>query len=432
MPFTDLQRHGAYQGSDGLQAQLAAEGYIAQRQKHSESHMARVDAFCRLFGDVVAGKEDTFLLREALMPQHDYAMVELNRRYPGVVQLRETMSVTDFGAYLTVDVLDRMLYGYWFPDSIPNMVLVKKEPVRDFRQVKRFEVDGGVTPFEKQGSPGAPPPQRAITPVDPILYSPDLYQGMMSVNWRAIVNDDLGIFNDLARRLAASWSLTVWKAITELYVDVNGPHASLYNAGFHNQITTANGSSTNNPPLSFQGLIDAETVLARQLSPDNQPITLTGTKYLWYGPALETTAKALMAALQADISVGGGTTNSDGFPSQRLRVNANYITGGFVPVLDKYIRIVASSASGSIKDTMWGITYEPDVQPRPSVVFGMLRGFETPQIFQRAPNTMRVGGGLDPTLGDFLTMDLDYKAIAVFGGTQVDGRSTVASTGAGA
>ena len=432
MRYTDLTRVGAYTGSDDLQGILAAQGFMGNRRKLSEAHNARVDSFCKLFGDVVSGKEDPFLLREALMPEHDYAIVELNRRYPGVVQLRETMSVTDFANYLTVDVLDRMLYGYWFPESIPNRVLVKEEPLRDFRTVKRFEVDGAVTPFAKQGSPGAPPPQRALTPVAPITFAPDLYQGMMSVNWRAIVNDDLGIFNDLVRRLAASWNLTVWNAITNLYVDANGPHASLYNSTFHNQIITTNGAATNNPPLSFQGLIDAETVLARQLSPDNQPIILTGRKYLWYGPALETTAKALIAALQADISVGGGTTNSDGFPSQRLRVNANYITGGLVPVMDQYIRLVATSASGSIKDTMWGITYEPSVQPRPSVVFGMLRGFETPQLFQRAPNTMRVGGGLDPTLGDFLTMDLDYKAVAVFGGTQVDGRSTVASTGAGA
>lgn len=428
---TQLTRVGSYEGSDGLQAMLAAEGFMGARRKCSEAHQSRVDSFCKLFGDVVSGKEDPFLLKEALFPQHEYAVGELNRRYPGVIQMRETMSVTDFANYLTVDVLDRMLYGYWFPESIPNRVLVKEEPLRDFRQVKRFEVDGAVTPFEKQGSPAAPPPQRALTPVAPILYAPDLYQGMMSVNWRAIVNDDLGIFNDLVQRLSASWNLTIWKAITELYVDANGPNALLYKTAFRNQIITTNGAATNNPPLDFQGLIDADTVLSRMLSPDDQPIILTGRKYLWYGPALETTAKALMAALQADISVGGGTTNSDGFPSQRLRVNANYITGGLIPVLDKYIRIVASSAGGNIKDTMWGITYEPAVQPRPSVVFGMLRGFETPQLFQKMPNTQRAGGGVDPTMGDFLTMDNDFKAIAVFGGTQVDGRSTVASTGAG-
>ncbi len=427
--YTNFDRVQQYTGSDDLQAMMAAEGYIARQRKLTEAHRSRVDNFAKLFGDVVAGREDPFLLKEALYPQHEYAILELQRRYPGVLRLSETMSVTDFAQYLTVDVLDRMLYGYWNVDQIPNRVLVKEEPLRDFRTVKRFEVDGAVTPFEKQGSPGAPPPQRALTPVDPITYAPDLYQGMMSVNWRAIVNDDLGIFNDLVQRLTSSWNLTVWKAITSLYVDTNGPNALLYNSGFANLIITANGASVNNPPLDFQGLIDADTVLNKMLNPDGQPFTHMGTKYLWYGPALDTTARALMAALQADISVGGGTTNSDGFPSQRLRVGTGYITGGMVPVLDKYIPIVCT-ASG-VKDTMWGITYTPSVQPRPSVVFGMLRGFEIPQLYQKVPNTQRAGGGVDPRMGDFLTMDNDYKAIAVFGGTQVDGRSTVASDGSG-
>jgi hypothetical protein len=110
-------------------------------------------------------------------------------------------------------------------------------------------------------------------------------------------------------------------------------------------------------------------------------------------------------------------------------VSPSYVTGGLVPILDKYIRIVCTTTG--VRDTMWGITFDPNVQPRPSIEFGQLRGFESPQVYQKAPNTMRAGGGVDPSLGDFLTMDSDYKALTVFGGTQVDGRSTVASTGQG-
>lgn len=428
MRFTDFSRFGSYTGSDALAAMQAAEGFIARQRKMSEAHKARVDNFVKLFAAVASGAEDPFLLREAFTPRHEYAVIELGRKYPGVLRFSETMATSDFADYLTVDVLDRMLWGYWNIDQVPNMALVKKVTLRDFRQVKRFEVNGAVKPFEIHKA-GVPPEERALEPVDPITYAPDLYQGMMSVNWRAMVNDDLGIFNDLIMRLASSWNLTVWKAITSLYVASTGPHTALYNSTFANLITTANGAATSNPPLSFQGLIDADTVLTRMLNPDGQPFTLTGKKYLWYGPALHTTAQALMKALVADISVGGGTTNSDGFPSQRLRVATEYVTGGIVPILDKYIRIVCTTSG--VRDTMWGITYEPAAQPRPSIEFGMLRGFENPQLFQKAPNTMRAGGGLDPSLGDFLTMDQDYKAIAVFGGKQGDGRSTVASTGAG-
>jgi hypothetical protein len=428
MTTQTFSRQGSYEGSDALQAQLAAEGFVARQRNFSEAHKARVDAMARLLGDCAAGRTDPILLRESFSPSHDYLIAELQRAYPGVLRVAETMSVSDFSAALMVDVLDRMLYGYWSVDSIPNMALVKRENFNDFRDVKRFMVNGAVEPFEKQGSPAQPPPQRSMTPVAPVTYSPDLYQGMMSINWRAVINDDLGILNDLVRRLSDSWNLTVWKAITELYVDASGPHASLYTAAL-NLLTTANGATVTNPPLDFQGLIDADTVLNKMLSPDGNPMMLTGNKYLWYGPALNKTVQALLAATQVDISVGGGTTNSDGFPSQRLRVATNYVTGGITPLMDKYIPHVCTTTG--VKNTMWGLTYEPARQPRPSLVFGMLRGFETPQIFQRAPNTMRAGGGIDAAMGDFLTMDSDYKSIAVFGGTQVDGRTTVASTGAG-
>jgi Mrp family chromosome partitioning ATPase len=69
------------------------------------------------------------------------------------------------------------------------------------------------------------------------------------------------------------------------------------------------------------------------------------------------------------------------------------------------------------------------VQARPSLELGFLNGFDTPQLYQKLPNTMRVGGGVDPLLGDFYTMDQEFKGLLVMGGTQGDGRSTVSSTG---
>ena len=425
----EFSRIDQYTGSDDLRSMLSAEGFTARRAQANAAHEQCVREAAALFADVLTGREDPVMLREAMAPKHEYILMELGRKYPSLFRVRETMSVTDFSQYLTVDVLDRMLYGYYTVASVPNRPLVKEVPLRDFRNRKVFEVDGAVTPFSKSGGPGEPPRQRVLTPVAPITYSPDLYQGYMSVNWRAIVNDDLGIFNDMVQRLASSWNLTIWKAITQTYVDANGPHASLYTTAFANQIITANGSPSNNPPLDFQGIIDARTVLSKMLSPDGQPIIFTGALYLWYGPTLATTAQALLAALRADISVGGGTTNLEGFPSQRLSVAPNYITGGLIPIEDKYIPLVCTVPG--IKDTMWGLTYDPNVQARPSVEFGVLRGFETLQLYQKLPNTQRAGGGVDPMMGDFLTMDTDYKAIAVFGSTQVDGRSTVASTGAG-
>lgn len=427
-----LTEVGKYTGPDALESAIAREGFSATRARMTESRMGRVRMAAKLMADVASGKEDPFLLREAFAPRHEYAVQALRERYPGMLRLNETMSFSDFSA-LTVDVLDRMLYGYYSAAPVSNLPLVKTRPLRDFRIVKRFAMDGATTPFVAH-QPGEPPKERSMTQNqdnsgDPWTYQPTLYQGMMSVNWRALINDDLGIFNDQVQRLAISARRTLYKGITALYVDANGPHASLYKAGFSNLITTTYGAASNNPPLSFQGLIDAITVLEKQLDTDGQPITFDGQLYLWYGPSLHTTAMALLKAINADISVGGGTTNAQGFPSQRLRVDTSYVVQNMQPIQDKYIPIVCTTSG--VKSTMWGLTYAPSAQARPSVELGQLNGFETPQLFQRVPTTMRVGGGVDPTLGSFETMDQDYKAIIVFGGTQIDGRSTVASTGQG-
>jgi hypothetical protein len=430
MKWEDFARVPGFDGGNAadISAFMASQGFLQTRRAADALRERRVLDVARLFADVMQGRQDPSMLREAMNPQHLYIVQEIGRCYPSL-QLSETMSVTDFAEYLTVDVLDRLLYGYYTLAPIPNRALVKEVTLNDFRTVKRLMVNGGVSRFKKALNPAEPPQQRNLTPVPPITYEPELYQGAMSVNWRALINDDYGMFNDMLQRLAASWNLTLWFAITELYVDANGPHASLYNSTFGNLILQANGASVDNPPLDFQGLIDGLTVLGLKRDVDGNPIVQNGTIYLWYGPALAMTAKALLAATLAQISVGGGTTNSDGFPSQRLSVAPAYVTGNITPVEDKLIPVVCT-ASG-VKNSMWGLTYDPRSQARPSIEFGMLRGFTTPQLFQKAPNTMRVGGGIDPMLGDFLTMDLDYKSISIFGGTPVEGRSTVASKGTG-
>ena len=193
-------------------------------------------------------------------------------------------------------------------------------------------------------------------------------------------------------------------------------------------MTTAYGASSNNPALSWQGLLDARTVLSKMKDLDGQPITFDGTLYLTVGPALETTAISMAKAMQVDISVGGGTQNVEGFPQQRLRTE-NWPMAGVVPIVDKYLPLICTTSG--VRDTMWALTYDPKVQARPSIELGQLQGYETPQLFQKVPNTMRVGGGVDPMLGDFWTMNQDYKGVLVLGGTQIDGRSTVASTGQG-
>jgi hypothetical protein len=95
--------------------------------------------------------------------------------------------------------------------------------------------------------------------------------------------------------------------------------------------------------------------------------------------------------------------------------------------VNPYISAIANSANGN---TSWFLFGNPDVG-RPALEVGFLRGYETPGLYEKAPNTMRVGGAVDPMLGDFDTQERRYKGMLIIGGTRLDGRATVASNGSG-
>jgi hypothetical protein len=431
--------------------------YLMPMRPHNQpGYRRRVFEAARLLTDVLGGREDGLFWKEFMNPTRQIFVQALHEKYPGIwggniqtdqmgrVGLRETMSYTDYSA-LTVDILDRMLYGYYSAAPISNLPLVKPHTLRDFRLVARYEMDGGTKPFSRLPTDfpklvphGAsePPTERSMQQAaqevlgstQRVTYQPQLYQGMMSVNWRALVNDDLGIFQDMVQRLAISGNRTIYQFITGLYVSSTGWNTTLVSSTFANQVTVANGAASANPALSWQGLLDARTVLAKQLDSDGQPIDFMGRLFLYVGPALENTAISMSKALTANISVGGGTTNAQGFPSQQL-VTPNWPLAGVEVVVDKYIPLICTTAG--TQNTMWALIYEPQVQPRPSVELGRLAGYETPQLFQQVPNTMRVGGGVDPMMGDFWSMNINYKGVLVLGGTQIDGRSLAASTGQG-
>lgn len=421
---------------------------------------ARVREAMRLFIDTANGSDKDGravgpeFLREAIFPRTEYVVRELARRYPGLygdpggrmvgnrVGLRETMSVTDYQA-LYVDVLDRIYYGYYNDYPVDELQLVKKHSLRDFRLVSRFLLDGIVAPMTGV-DPAAPPQQRALvgpTPQDnatypgtntaPIQYQPLLYHTMASINWRAFVNDDLGIFKDVPQRLSMAARMTIAKYITGFLVNSTGLNSTLYKAAYNNLITVAAGASVNNPAFSAQGMMDAIKILAAMTDAAGNPILVTGRLKVWFGPQLVAVANNLKKTMSAQISVEGGNFNTQGFPTQFLNVNPDWLFDRMDMVLCPWIPQIITNGTATTKNTAWGIIVDPESVQRPAIEFGQLQGYEQPQLFSKVPNTQRLGGGVDPMLGDFNTMDNDVKILTVFGGVVIDGRTAVASTGQG-
>ena len=397
----------------------------------------RAFAAAEVWADFKEGRLKSHYMTAAMSPnfQNDAGAFDyLCRRYPAV--FRETMTTSDFTA-LTVDVLDRQLLADYTAAPNPVEPLVKKATLADFRLKKTFIFDGLETPFgvvnELQDLP-----LRDLSQRTPITYAPLKYEAGAKVSWEAIINDDLGVFTDMPARLGRGAMRTKWKYITGIYSSATGPSGTLYTTGassYNNIINIANGASSNNPALSVNALNDAMTVLLNQKDLGGDPIQIPGRLFLVVGPSLMVTANNIMHQLSVDVNQAGGSTQTSGsgatqtlYNSQRIKVD-NWIVQNMTVIVDQYLPIVTTSAG--VKLTQWYIFADPSSQGRPAIEIGDLRGYDTPQLYQKVPNTMRVGGGVEPMLGDFQSMSTEFKALMAFGGTILDGRSTVSSTGQG-
>lgn len=409
------------------------EGFSIVTREASVQHQRRVLGAAEMWADFSEGRIDPFYMRQAFKLTEAGAFHELCRRYPMV--FRETMTTSDFNA-LTADVLNRELLGDYTEVPIPVLSLVKKATLNDFRSKKIFIMDGLETPFssvaELEDLPIGDLSQRT-----PITYAPLKYEKGAKISWEAVINDDLGIFRDLPQRLARGARRTKHKYITGLYASTSGYNTLLFNSTFANLVNIANGATTNNPDLSIQGLNDAMTVFMKQVDTGGDPIEIPGRMFLVVGPARWVIAQNLMHQLSVDINVNGGTTQLSGtgatqtmFNAERVKVD-NWIIQNMTVIMDPYLPIVSSAAAGNIKNTQWYVFADPASQGRPALEVGDLRGFDTPQLYQKLPNTMRVGGGVEATLGDFQSMSTEFKALMAFAGIQLDGRSAVASNGSG-
>jgi hypothetical protein len=421
-----------FQGSEITDFSDLAPGFSPVAQHQNAVREARVFGAAEVWADFREGALRPHYMMAAMSTnfQEDSGAFEyLCRRYPKV--FRETMTTSDFSA-LTVDVLDRQLLADYREVPVPVMPLVKSATLADFRNKKTFIFDGMETPF-KSVAELEDLPLRDLTPRTPILYAPLKYEAGGKVSWEAVINDDLGVFNDMSQRLARGARRTKWKFITNLYSSATGPNSNLYTSGFANQIIPANGSSTTNPPLSVAALNDAMTVLLNQRDAGGDPIQIPGRLFLVVGPSLMVTANNIMHQLSVDVNVMGGTVQGAGvtptntvYNAQRVKVD-NWIVQNMTVIVDPYLPIVTTSAG--VKLTQWYIFADPAEQGRYAIEIGDLRGYADPQLYQKVPNTMRVGGGVEPLLGDFRSMSTEFKALLAFGGTVMDGRSTVASTG---
>jgi hypothetical protein len=362
-------------------------------------------------------RQNNPVYRRRLLEVFDlYNRVLSGDRYAALT-FQENMSTSDF-ANLFGDVLDRQILAKYVSAPVQWVQLARRGMVRDFRTVKRFTLDGGeaVLGAVKQLSeyPAAGLTDGAYS------YSVGKYGRRIPLSWEDLINDDLDAFRSIPDRLGNAARRSEEKFVTGLYAASTGPNATFFATGNKNLV--ASGASS---ALSVTSLQSAFTLLASQVDTDGAPIYIDGVT-LVVPPALTVVANNILNATEIWTAVGSGGAASDAGRQDQLRA-ANWMANKVRVISNPWLPIITTT--GTLGSTAWYLFADPTVG-RPAMEVGFLTGHETPELFQKSPNAMRVGGGaVSPEDGDYDTDAVEWKIRHVFGGTLMDPKSGVASPG---
>lgn len=335
----------------------------------------------------------------------------------GAMIFEEAMQRADFPLYMG-DVLDRQMLGAYREHTPTWREYCRVGSVPDFRSVKRNYIDGAEGKLPQVGEQGKYLP--AVLTEGEYSYSVNKYGRIIKWSWESYINDNQDQLGDSSPvRLARAARRSEDRFATELHIDANGPHASLYTSGNKNIINTTNGASSSNPVLGIVGLQDAFTVMGLMLDGDGEPIGMDGGQLiLEVGPALAVTAENLLGATQIIVGADSG--------AQRI-MTGNWLRAKVRAVVNPYIPLVATSAN---THTTWCLHADPNTT-RPALEMGFLRGYEGPQLFQKLADQVRLGGGGSAMDGSFEDDSTAFKVRHVMGGGRQSGKATVSSNGSG-
>lgn len=351
--------------------------------------------------------------RDSLLRALDLYEAVLDGNPYAALRFKEAMTTSDF-PQLFGDIVDRQLYAAYQQTPVNWQSIARRGTVRDFRTVERYTIDG---------ADSALPEVDELTEYPAASLSEAKYEYKVTkrgrripMSWETWLNGDLGQFRDLPTRLANAARRTEEKFVTDLFAGTAGPDSTFFAAGNANIVT-------GNPALSISALQTAFTVLGAQTDSSGEPIYIESVT-LVVPRALEVTARNILNSIEILAATGGG----DGTGNDQLRAT-NWMRDKVELVVNPWLPIISSSSNGN---TSWYLFANPGMG-RPAMEIGFLIGHETPEIWMKSSDAVRVGGGaVDPEQGSFDLDAVQWRVRHVLGGSMIDPKMAVASNGSGA
>lgn len=326
--------------------------------------------------------------------------------------LTEVLSTSDF-PILFGDILDLRLLGYYNQTSPTWSQYAQRGTVQDFRSTRIIQLDGMQTPLY---------PSTYVKPeLADVQYLNDLaetgyttsvqvYERGVAYNWRMLMDRRGQFLNDIPKLLGRAAIRTEEKFATTLFVSSTGPNATFFSVGNANIVT-------GNPALSVAGLKAALNTMYAQVDSGGDPIFIEGVT-LVVPPLLRLDAIELLKATSLELVPATSAAGT--------RVMTQPWVSDFSLAVNWYLPHIDVSAT---KNTTWYLFANPSAN-RPAMEVTFLSGYEKPTLWQKAPNTQRVGGSIDPMMGDFQDSSIHQKIMHIIGGTLLDPKVAVSSTGA--
>jgi hypothetical protein len=325
-------------------------------------------------------------------------------------RIQEAMTTSNFSG-LFGDALEREVRAR-YTTAQPNVAQVsKRRDLRDFREAKSWlytGIQGRLQQVEEKGEYLA----RTLTEAE-TTWAVKKWGDQVDFSWEAFINDDLGALADVAQRMADSAVNTNEYFLTSLCWAAAGP------------ITATFADATATTVLTIANLETAvEAMSSRtQTDPNTGAIPLMARpKYLMVPPALEFTALQILNSPIKQWTYGGDD-EAAAVPYPTTNVISQY---GLVLIVNPWIPLLDTTTG----TTTWALFTDP--RDIPTLEHGHLKGHEAPEIWMKAPDAVRVGGGTVGQFdGDFATDNIFYRTRHTLGGTSLDPNGGWVSSGSG-
>jgi len=322
---------------------------------------------------------------------------------------------TDSFPYLLGHIIDREVLARYGVAVTDWKSYFRMKTLRNFNTVRRHKVVGNDDRLPQVAEKG----EYLVGQVAEGRYTYNLlkYGRQFDISWEAVINDDLGAFDDIPERMANAAIRTEAFNATSTFAAAAGPNGALFGA----PIVDVDGQAVTNQgvlPLTIANLETTLELMAAQTDVNGEPIAPIGLHLVVPTPLKFTAQQILTSALKQ------WTEGAVGVPVPYPTANV-VAQQGIQLHVDPYLQVVDVSGTN---DTTWYLFADPSQGA--AMEFGHLRGHEAPEICMKASDKVTTGGAaISPLEGDFATDNIFYRVRLVKGSCQLDPRFAYAQVG---